>query len=135
MKFLEEDPGCMAITKGGYRAAKIAVQGVVSELTNILPDVSSNQVAVLQLLDNIAYSVLTTDDIIIPCGRNHSGHYLVDGDLMLPPPPPRTPPPISEKLLAHLPVAKKNLKLVTVPLPRYFTAACCSVPEHTSNRG
>jgi hypothetical protein len=76
----------MAITKGRYRAALIAMQGVESVLTSILPDVSSNQVAVLQLLDNIAYSVLTTDDIIIPCRRDHSGHYHVDGDLMLPPP-------------------------------------------------
>jgi hypothetical protein len=38
-------------------------------------------------------------------------------------------------LLAHIPDATRNNKLVRVPLPRYFIAACCTDPELAANRG
>ncbi len=48
---------------------------------------SADTVAVLQLFNNIAYRAKTSDDTIVRCRKDKSGHYRVDGCLLLPPLP------------------------------------------------
>jgi hypothetical protein len=56
---------------------------------------SADTVAVLQLFNNIAYRAKTSDDTIVRCRKDKSGHYRVDGCLLL-------PIPLQEMLNPHM---------------------------------
>ncbi len=86
----------------------------------------AGSVIVLQVFDNIAYYAVTSEDTIIPCRKDVSGRYHVDGDLLLSPYIRNCLPIIHQ--LEDLP------KIVLSPLPRYLTQGCCTDQEHASNR-
>ncbi len=87
----------------------------------------------LQLLDNVAYHAVTAEDTIIPCWKDNNGHYHVDMDLMLV--LLGLLNPFQKKRQPLFQMLPSNIKLVTVPLSRYFTTVCCNVPEQLANRG
>jgi hypothetical protein len=113
-------------TRGGWQAGKIAVESLAQELGEAKVSFPPEAVIVLQVFDNIAYYVVTSEDTIIPCRKDVSGRYHVDGDLLLSPYIRNCLPIIHQ--LEDLP------KIVLSPLPRYLTQGCCTDQEHASNR-
>jgi hypothetical protein len=56
---MEADPLCISVTKASWRAGKMANESVVNDLGDWKTSVTPSHVAVLQLLDNIAYNVIS----------------------------------------------------------------------------
>jgi hypothetical protein len=80
------DRAMLGITRPGWRAGKTAVESVVEELEETKERITKDHVEVLQLVDNVAYHAMTNEDNIIPCCKDITGKYHVDGDLLLAPP-------------------------------------------------
>jgi hypothetical protein len=119
-------------TRGGWRAGKTAVESLEQELGEAKDSFPREAVIVLQLFNNIAYYAVTSEDTIIPCRKDVSGRYQVDGDLLLA--PPEMLSPYIRNCLPIMHQLEDFPKIVLSPLPRYLTQGCCTDQEHASNR-
>jgi hypothetical protein len=93
----------------------MAVECEVNDLRDLDDGVLNTHVAVVQLMDNVAHSVLTSEDTIIPCRKDSRGTCHVDGDLMLA--PPELLSPFMRNCLPIFSMLTESLKLVLVPMP------------------
>jgi hypothetical protein len=122
-----------SFTRGGWRVGKTAVEGLAHDLAEAKASFPCEAVVVLQLFDNISYYTITSEDTIIPCRKDVTGRYHVDGDLLMAP-----PEMISPYIRNCIPIMNEleNIpKIILSPLPRYLTRSCCPDPEHAPNRG
>ncbi len=67
-------------------AGMVAVESVTVGHAVLDDSITTSQVAVLQLMDKVAYKVMTSEDTIILCRKDKQGKYYVDGYVMLSPP-------------------------------------------------
>jgi hypothetical protein len=95
--------------------------------------ITSDHVAVFQLLDNMASHVMTTEDTVIPCCKDSQGRYHVDII--------HAPPELLTLFLRNcvqvinvINAILDNVKLILVPMPCYLTASCCGSLEHMPTR-
>jgi hypothetical protein len=72
------DPATLGVMRPGWRASKIAVEIMVAEIVDFKERITKDHVAVLQLVDNVAYHALTNEDNVIPCRKDITGNYHVD---------------------------------------------------------
>jgi hypothetical protein len=89
---------------------------------------------VIDSMSNTAYLGTDEDGLPIPAEKSvEDGRYHLNGDLQLAPPPSafKSTMKLVEKIISNTGGAKVML---TVPLPRYVTAACCADTSHVSNR-
>jgi hypothetical protein len=84
-------------------------------------------------MSNTAYLGTDEDGLPIPAEKSvEDGRYHLNGDLQLAPPSAfKSTMKLVEKIITNTGGAKI---LLTVPLPRYVTAACCAETTHVSNR-
>jgi hypothetical protein len=98
---------------------------VVEELEDSKGRITKDHIPVLQLVNNVAFHAMTSEDNIIPCRKDITGKYHVDGNLLLASPPPTELIKLFLRncLLIFMAVAELA-KLVLVLIPRYSTKAC-----------
>jgi hypothetical protein len=119
-------------TRGGWRAGRTGVEHVGTDLSELDRSVTKEHVAVLQLLDNVAHNVMTSEDTVILCRKDNEDKYHVDGDIM--PSPPELLQPFLRNCLPIFTTLCEPLIIILVPLPRYMTAPCCADSEHAPNK-
>jgi hypothetical protein len=64
----------------------VAVESVTVGHAVLDDSITTSQVAVLDLMDKVAYKVMTSEDTNILCRKDTQGKYYENGDVMLSPP-------------------------------------------------
>jgi len=118
--------------KPGWRANKWTAGEMESKVVQALEGITSDDVIIIQMLDNTIYMSRTEEGGDLPIRQYGDGSYHVDGEVIL-----------AGKERQHLlfkgilPILKHlaNRKCVFVTaMPRYICAGCCEDPEHVVNR-
>jgi hypothetical protein len=114
----------------------IPKSGKIDRLCETLKKLNLTEIdtVVIDSRSNTAYLGTDEDGLPIPAERSvEDGRYHLNGDLQLAPPPSafKSTMKLVEKIISNTGGAKVML---TVPLPRYVTAACCADTTHVSNR-
>ncbi len=104
---------CANVTRSGWPAGNAAVESVSSNLAVLGDEITASHVADLQLIGNVAYVVMTSEDTIIQFRRDNKGNYHMQGDIMLA--PQERLNPYLKNYLPIFSVLEENLKLILVP--------------------
>ena len=68
---------------GGWRPNKTAVEEMVNKVEEALREMTSNDVVVLHLYDNIAYMARSEEGGDLPIRQFVNGEFHVEGDLVI----------------------------------------------------
>jgi hypothetical protein len=113
----------------------IPKSGKIDRLCDSLKKLNLTEIdtVVVDSMSNTAYLGTNEDGLPIPAEKSvEDGRYHLIGDLQLAPPSAfKSTMKLVEKMISNTGGAKTML---TVPLPRYVTAACCADISHVSNR-
>jgi hypothetical protein len=116
----------------GWRPNKTAVEEMVSKVEEALREMTSNDVVVLHLYDNIAYMARSEEGGDLPIRQFVNGEFHVEGDLVI---------AGKDRLFMYFKNTLPLLRLLDgrrvvflIPLPRYILVGCCGEADHAPNR-
>jgi hypothetical protein len=117
----------------GWRPNKTAVEELVIKVEEALRELTSNDVIVLHLYDNIAYMARSEEGGDLPIRQFVNGEFHVEGDLVI---------AGKDRLYMYFKNTLPLLRLLDgrrvvflIPLPRYILTGCCEQEDHAPNRG
>jgi hypothetical protein len=116
----------------GWRPNKTAVEEMCAKAEEALKMITTNDVVVLHLFDNVSYMARSEEGGDLPIRRYVTGQFHVEGDLVL---------ASKERLYMYFRNALPLLRLLEAykvvfltPLPRYLLESCCNAEDHAPNR-
>ncbi len=116
----------------GWRPNKTPVEELVIKVEEALRELTSNDVVVLHLYDNIAYMARSEEGGDLPIRQYVNGEFHVEGDLVI---------AGKDRLFIYFKNTLPLLRLLDgrrvvflIPLPRYILAGCCEQADHAPNR-
>jgi hypothetical protein len=112
----------------GWRPNKTAVEEMCEKAEEALTMITTNDVVVVHLFDNVSYMARSEEGGDLPIRRYVTGQFHVEGDLVV---------ASKERLYMFFKNALPLLRLLEAykdvlltPLPRYLLESCCNAEDH-----
>jgi hypothetical protein len=115
----------------GFKPEKNKIEGLAANMKNV--KCGQSDMAVLDLLSNVAYMGTDGDGLPAPAYRADDGRFHVVGTLTTA--PPTTLKKYLENCEELVCLLKDTKVLLVCPTPRYLTQKCCSKVNHIDNFG